>query len=74
MPGLDKTTYKSTGKVRASHDQRNHVICKIKLRGCNGYYIGKTERSLITTINEHDTKETEHLFKSLSECEMRKEC
>ena len=38
--------------------QRNHVIYKIKCSGCNGCYIGKTERCLITRTTEHGTKET----------------
>ena len=44
---------------KLSHDQRNHVIYKIKCPGCNGCCIGKTERCLITRITEHGTKETE---------------
>ena len=45
-------------KDKVPHDQRNHAIYKIKCPGCNGYYIGKTERYLITRTNEHGTKET----------------
>ena len=37
-------------------------------------YIGKTERCLITRITEHGTKETELMFKNLSECELFKDC
>ena len=59
-------------KVR--YDQRNHVIYKIKCPGCNGCYIGKTERFLITRITEHGTKETEPMLKHFSECELFKDC
>ena len=54
--------------------KRNHVIYKIKFPGCNGCYIGKTERCLITRITEYGTKETEPMFKHLSECELFKDC
>ena len=37
------------------------------------FYTGKIERCLIIRITEHDTKETERVFKHLSECEMFKE-
>ena len=57
-------------KDKVPHDQRNHVIYKIKCLGCNGCYIGKTERCLITRIFELGTKETETMFKHLSECEL----
>ena len=56
-------------KDKVPHDQRDHVIYKIKCPGCTGCYIGKTERCLITRINEHGTKETELMFKHIYECE-----
>ena len=52
-------------KIKVPHDQRNHVIYKIKCPGCNVCYIRKTERCLITTITEYDTKVTEPMFKRL---------
>ena len=55
-------------------DQRNHIFYKIKSSGCNGYYMGKTERCLIIRINEHSTKEIKLMFKPLSECELLKDC
>ena len=58
---------------KLSHDQRNHVIYKIKCPGCNGCCIGKTERCLIIKITEHGTKETEPMLKHLSECELFKD-
>ena len=61
-------------KDKVPHDQRNHVIYKIKCPGCNSCYIGKTERCLITRINERGTKETEPMFEHLSECEAFKYC
>ena len=61
-------------KDKIPHDQRNHVIYKIMFPGCNGCYIGKTERYLITKINEHGTKETEPMFKHLPERESFKDC
>ena len=60
-------------KYKIPHDQRNHVIYKIKCPGCNSRYIGKTESCLITRITEHGTKETEPMIKQLSECELYKD-
>ena len=61
-------------KDEVPHDLRNHVIHKIKYPGCNGCYIGKTERCLTTRINEQGTKETVPMFNDLSECESFKDC
>ena len=36
-------------------------------------YIGKTERCLIFRMNEHETRDTEPMFKHLSESEIFKE-
>ena len=47
------------------HDQKNHVIYKIKCLGCSCCYIGKTERCLITRITEHATKQNLGLNMSL---------
>ena len=64
-------------KGKVSHDQRNHVIYKIKCPAIiksSGCYIGQTERCLTTRINEYGTKETEPMFKHLPECESFKDC
>ena len=61
-------------KDKVLHEQRNHVIFKIKCPGCNGCYIGKTERCFISRTTEHCTKQTELLFKRLSERELCKDC
>ena len=47
----------------------------IELRGLvvGGKYIGKTERCLISRMNEHGTRDTEPMFKHLSESEIFKE-
>ena len=61
-------------KDNMPHDQRNHIIYKIKCHDCNGCYISKTERCLITMVNEYGTKETKPMFKHLSVCESFKNC
>ena len=43
-------------KDKVPHDQRNHVTYKIKCPFCNGCYIGKTKRCLITTKNINKLK------------------
>ena len=41
--------------------------------GCGEKYIGKTERCLISRMNEHGKQENEPIFKHLSECEIFEE-
>ena len=37
--------------------QKTNVICKIKYLGCKEGYIGKTDRNLVTRLNEHGSRE-----------------
>ena len=60
-------------KDKVPHEQRNNIIYRIRCTGCGGKYIRKTERCLIFRMNEHGTRDTEPMFKHLSECEMFKE-
>ena len=58
---------------KVPHEQRNTIIYRITCPGCDEKYIGKTERCLISRMNEHGTRNTEPIFKHLSECQMFKE-
>ena len=49
------------------------ITYRITCPGCGGKCIRKTERCLISCMNKHGTRDTEPLFKHLSECEMFKE-
>ena len=69
-----KMSFHSNIKDKVTCDERNNAIYKIKCPGCKICDIGKTERCLITRITEHGTKETELMFKNLSECELFKDC
>ena len=60
-------------KDKVPHEQRNNIIYRIRCTGCGGKYIGKTERCLISPMNRHGARDTEPMFKHLSECEMFKE-
>ena len=60
-------------KDKVPHEQRNNIIYGITCPGCGEKYIGKTERCLISRMNEHGKRENEPMFKNLSECEMFKE-
>ena len=60
-------------KDKVCHEQRNNIIYRITCPGCGKKYIGKTERCLISRMNEHGKQENEPMFKHLSECEMLKE-
>ena len=49
------------------------ITYRITCPGCGGKCIRKTERCLISCMNKHGTRDTEPMFKHLSECEMFKE-
>ena len=68
-----KISFYCNVKDKVPHEQRNNIIYRITCPGCGGKYIGKTERCLISRMNEHGTRDTEPMFKHLSECEMFKE-
>ena len=54
-------------KDKVSHEQRNNIICRIRCPGCGRKYIRKTERCLISRLNEHGKRDTEPMLKYLSE-------
>ena len=68
-----KISFYCNFKDKVPHEQRNNIVYRIRCPGCGGKYIGKTERCLISRMNEHGTRDTEPMFKHLSECEMFKE-
>ena len=49
------------------------ITYRITCPGCGGKCIRKTERCLISCMNKHGTRDTETMFKHLSECEMFKQ-
>ena len=49
------------------------ITYRITCPGCGGKCIRKSERCLISCMNKHGTRDTEPMFKHLSECEMFKE-
>ena len=68
-----KFSFYCSVKDKVPHKQRNNIIYRITCPGCGEKYIGKTERCLISRMNEHGKWENEPKFKHLSECEMFKE-
>ena len=65
--GTKKFSVYCNVKDKAPHEERRITCC-----GCGEKYNGKTERYLITCMNEHGTRNTESTFKHLSECQMFK--
>ena len=52
------------------HDiQKSNVIYKIRCPGCNGTYIGKTDRCLITRLKEHGSKPDQPMYQHLFKCQ-----
>ena len=68
-----KISFYCNVKDKVPHEQRDNIVYRIRCPGCGGKYIGKTERCLISRMNEHGTRDTEPMFKHLSECVMFKE-
>ena len=68
-----KISFYCNVKDKVPYEQRNNIIYRIRCPGCGGKYITKTERCPISRINEHRTRDTQALFKHLSEWEMFKE-
>ena len=54
-------------KDKVPNEQRNNIIYRIRCPGCDGKYIAKTERCSIFRMNEHRTRDTDPMFKHLSE-------
>ena len=42
-------------KDKVPHEQRKNIVYRIRCLGCDGKYIRKTERCLISRMNEHRT-------------------
>ena len=49
--------------------QKTKVIYKVTCPGCNEDYVGKTDRNLITRLNEHASHENQPMYQHLSKCE-----
>ena len=49
------------------------LVIKLRALVVGGNYIGKTERCLISRMNEHGTRDTEPMFKHLSESKIFEE-
>ena len=49
--------------------QKTKVIYKVTCPGCNEDYVGKTDRNLITRLNEHTSHEDQPMYQHLSKCE-----
>ena len=71
-----KTVYYKTNKSSMfcntkdsiSAEQKSNVIYGITCRGCFQKYVGKTDRNLITRLDEHGTKVDQPMYQHLSNC------
>ena len=63
LPYTKKISFHCNVKDKVPHEQRNNIIYRIRCPGCGGKYIGKTERCLISRMNEHGTRDTEPICK-----------
>ena len=59
-------------KGKIPYKQRHYVIYCLMCPGCSRNNIGK-KSCLLLRMKENDTRETEPMFKHLSECELFKE-
>ena len=58
-----------SAKDKIQDNQKSNVIYKIRCPGCNGTYIGKTDRCLITRLEEHGTKPDQPMYQHLFKCQ-----
>ena len=70
-----KTVYKTNKlsmfcntKDSISAEQKSNVIYGITCPGCFQKYVGKTDRNLITRLDEHGTKVDQPMYQHLSNC------
>ena len=70
-----KTIYKTNKlsmfcntKDNISVEQKSSVIYRITCPGCFQKYVGKTDRNLITRLDEHSTKVDQPMYQHLSNC------
>ena len=70
-----KTVYKTNKlsmfcntKDSISAEQKSNVIYRISCPRCFQKYAGKTDRNLITRLNEHGTKVDQPMYQHLSNC------
>ena len=49
--------------------QKSIVIYAIKCPGCDEDYVGKTDRYVITRLNEHINRSDQPMFQHLQHCE-----
>ena len=49
--------------------QKANVIYKVTCPGCNENYVGKTDRNLVTRLNELASHEDQPMHQHLSNCE-----
>ena len=55
-------------KDHIQFQQKANVIYIITCPGCYNKYIGKTERSIITELDEHGTKADQPMYQHLTKC------
>ena len=55
-------------KDNISVEQKSNVIYRITCPGCFQKYVSKTDRNVITRLNEHGTKIDQPMYQYLSNC------
>ena len=58
-----------SNKDKIKFEQKSNVIYEFTCPGCGKKYIGKTDRCLVTRLNEHATREDQPLHQHLTSCE-----
>ena len=67
--GTKETVIFCSAKNSIPIHHKANVICKVTYPGCNEYYVGKTDRSLVTRWNEHVFREDQPMCQQLTKCE-----
>ena len=56
-------------KDRIPSHQKSNVFYTIKRPGCGEDYVGKTDRCVITKLNEHGNRSDQPMFQHFQHCE-----
>ena len=64
-----KTAMFCSAKDSIPTHQKANFIYKVTCPDCNKDYVGKTDRNLVTRLNQHAFSEDQPMYQHLSKCE-----
>ena len=68
--GTDTDCFISLYNVRTPKTYQNSVVCEFKCPGCNGKYVGKTDRCMYTRIKENSSHDSFEIHNHIISCQL----